>query len=83
MLTVTAKNQVTLPVGMLSQLGAGRGDKLLFRMKGRVLEVEKMRVRLEDVQGVLSLTPAGKKLSLEEAIKRAEKKEAGRIINEG
>ncbi len=83
MLTVTAKNQVTLPVEMLVRLGAVKGDKLLFRLNGKILEVERVEVGFRDLQGSLSATPVGKKLSLEEAIRSAEEKEAGRLKNEG
>ena len=83
MLTVTAKNQVTLPVEMLVSLGAVRGDKLFFRLSGKILEVEKVEVGFRDLQGSLSATPVGKKLSLEKTIRSAGKKEADRLKNEG
>ena len=81
-LTVTSKNQVTFPAEMLTQLNINKGDKLFFRVKGKSLEIEKMEGGLRSLQGSLSLTPVGKKLSLEEVIKKAEKVEAKRLANE-
>ncbi len=82
-LTVTGKNQITLPVEMLRQLDINKGDKLLLRVgMGKTLEIDKIRTGLRDVQGSLALTPIGKKFDLDEVIKRAEKKEAKRLINE-
>jgi len=81
-LTVTSKNQVTFPTELLVHLKVSKGDRLLFRVKGKSLEIEKMETGLRNLQGVLTLSAVGKKKSLEEVIRRAEEKEARRIMNE-
>lgn len=81
-LTVTSKNQVTFPVELLAHLKVNKGDKLLFKVKGKSLEIEKIETGLRNLQGSLALTRVGRKLSLEEVIKKAEKKEALRLMNE-
>lgn len=82
-LTVTTKNQVTFPIEMLAQLNINKGDRLFFRVRGKALEIEKLGEGLRDLQGILSLTPVGRKLDLEGVIKKAEKKEARRLVDEG
>ena len=81
-LTVTAKNQVTFPTEMLARLNINKGDKLFFRAEGKSLRIEKVGGGLRDLQGSLSLTSVGKKLDLEEVIKKAEKIEAKRLADE-
>lgn len=81
-LTVTSKNQVTFPSELLAHLKVNKGDKLLLRAKGKSLEIEKIETGLKSLQGSLASTRIGKKMSLEEVIKKAEKEEAQRLMNE-
>lgn len=81
-LTVTSKNQVTFPTEMLAELKVNKGDKLFFRVRGKILQIEKMGGNLRDLQGSLSLTRIGRKLDLEEVINKAKKVEAKRMANE-
>lgn len=81
-LTVTAKNQVTFPAELLKHLRINKGDKLFIKEKGKAIEIEKVETGLKSLQGSLSSTRIGKRMSLEEVIKKAGQKEAERLKNE-
>lgn len=59
------------------------GNPLLGRLKIVTAREFLVREELRKSQGGLSLTSVGKKLDLEKVIKKAEKKEAERLINGG
>lgn len=81
-LTVTSKNQVTFPADLMTRFRVAKGDKLLLKVKGKTLEIEKIETSLRSLQGSLASTRIGKKSSLEEVIKMAEKSEAKRLMDE-
>lgn len=80
-LTVTSKNQVTFPVELMSRLKVAKGDRLLLRVKGKAVQIEKVE-GLRSLQGLLASTKVGKKLTLEEVIEKAKKREVKRLVNE-
>lgn len=81
-LTVTSKNQVTFPAELMNRLKVAKGDKLLLRVRGKSLKIEKIEVGLRGLQGTLASTRIGKRSSLEDVIKKAERTEAKRLIDE-
>lgn len=82
LITVTSKNQVTLPMAMVEKLGIRRGSKLFVRMDGDSLKLEKTGDSLSELQGFLADSTIAKKNSMSKIMKIAAKKRALRIMNE-
>lgn len=78
-LTLTAKNQLTLPVEMLQYLGIDRGNKLWTRIEAKKIVIEKVEDSWDDLQGSLQDTKLTKGKSVLEIIKLAKKLEAKRL----
>lgn len=78
-LTLTAKNQLTLPEEMLNFLGIDRGNKLWTRIEEQAIVIEKVGDSWNDLQGTLKDTVLTKGKSVLEIIELAKKKEAKRL----
>jgi len=78
-LTLTAKNQLTLPEEMLNFLGIDRGNKLWTRIEKQAIVIEKVGDSWNDLQGTLKDTVLTKGKSVLEIIELAKKKEAKRL----
>lgn len=78
-ITLTAKNQLTLPVKLVSFLGLNKGSKLWTRIDEKSIILEKVEGTWDDLQGILADTPMAKKYTVEQVIEIARKKEAKRL----
>lgn len=78
-LTLTAKNQLTLPTAMLQYLGINRGNKLWTKIEDKKIVIEKIDDSWDDLQGLLADHPMSKKYTTLEIIEIAKKREAKRL----
>ncbi|EKD67984.1 MAG: hypothetical protein ACD_48C00122G0002 [uncultured bacterium] len=77
--TLTSKNQLTLPVALVSLLGLNKGSKLWTRVEKETIVLEKIEDSWDDFQGILADTPMAKKYTVEQVIEIAKKREAKRL----
>lgn len=78
-LTLTSKNQLTLPVSMVSLLGLNKGSKIWTQVKENKIVLEKIDDSWDSLQGSLTDTPLTKGKSTLEVIELAKKLEAKRL----
>lgn len=76
--TLTSKNQMTLPVTFVKELGLKKGQKLWTRIENNKIVIDKVD-SWDDLQGIAADSPVAKKYTVKQAIKIAEKKEAMRL----
>ncbi|KKU03050.1 MAG: hypothetical protein UX99_C0013G0008 [Candidatus Amesbacteria bacterium GW2011_GWB1_47_26] len=79
LLTLTSKNQLTLPVSIVSLLGLNKGSKLWTKVKDNTIFLEKAEDDWDSLQGLLANHPISKKYSTLQIIEIARKKEAQRL----
>lgn len=78
-LTLTSKNQLTLPVSIVSLLGLTKGSKLWTSVKDNTVILEKAEDGWDSLQGILVNHPLSKKYSTLQVIEMAKKKEVKRL----
>ncbi|MEK7472523.1 MAG: hypothetical protein AAB625_00640 [Patescibacteria group bacterium] len=78
-LTLSSKNQLTLPVSMVSFLGLDKGAKLWTKIVNNMIVIEKVNDSWDDLHGFLADNPISKKYSTLEVIELAKKREAKRL----
>lgn len=79
LLTLTSKNQLTLPVSIISLLGLTKGSKLWTTVKNNTVVLEKAEDTWDDLQGLLADHPMSKKYTTLQVIEIAKKKEGKRL----
>lgn len=77
-LTLSSKNQLTLPVSFTSFLGLQKGAKIWSKIVGNSVVLEKTD-SWDDLQGLLADHPMNKKYSTLQIIEIAKKREAARL----
>lgn len=80
LLTLTSKNQLTLPVSIVSLLGLSKGSKMWTKVKDNTIVLEKVEDSWKDLHGFLADNPIAKKYSYDRVYKMAQKKEAKRLM---
>lgn len=78
-LTLSSKNQLTLPVSLVSFLGLNKGTKLWTRLVNKSIVIEKVEDTWDKYQGLLADHPLSKKYTTLEIIDLAKKREAKRL----
>lgn len=78
-LTLTSKNQLTLPVSIVSLLGLSKGSKIWTSVKDNTVVLEKVEDSWDNLQGILANHPMSKKYSTLQVIEMAKKKEVKRL----
>ncbi|MBU2051655.1 MAG: hypothetical protein U1C50_01880 [Patescibacteria group bacterium] len=78
-LTLSSKNQLTLPVSLVSFLGLGKGAKLWTKLINKTIVIEKVEDSWDQFQGLLANHPMSKKYTTLEIIAIAKKREAKRL----
>jgi len=63
-LTLSSKNQLTLPVGVVSSLGLVKGSKIWIKVKTNTIVLEKVNDSWDDLHGFLADHPMSKKYSM-------------------
>jgi AbrB family looped-hinge helix DNA binding protein len=53
---MTSKGQITLPARIRKKINAGKGDYILFRVKGKTVELEKVDLSWEERFNALAET---------------------------
>lgn len=79
LLTLTSKNQLTLPVSIVSLLGLSKGNKMWTKVKENTIILEKARDDWDSLQGMLANHPMSKKYTTLQVIEIARKKEGNRL----
>lgn len=79
-LTLSSKNQLTLPVSLVNFLGLSKGTKLWTKLVGNTITIEKVNRPWSDFQGILANNPISKKYTVEQVIEMAKRKEAKRLM---
>lgn len=78
-LTLSSKNQLTLPVSIVSFLGLDKGTKLWTKIIGKTVVIEKINDTWDDLHGFLADNPIAKKYTSDQVYKMAQKSEAKRL----
>ena len=78
-LTLTSKNQLTLPVSIVSLLGLSKGSKLWTKVEKKAILLEKVEDSWDALQGTLANHPISKKYTTLQVIEMAKKKEGMRL----
>jgi len=78
-LTLSSKNQLTLPVSVVSFLGLDKGVKLWTKIINNTIVIEKVDNSWDKFQGLLANHPMSKKYTTLEIIEIAKKREAKRL----
>ena len=78
--TVTSKNQITIPVKIVQKLGLSAGIRLLVRLENASLRMEKIPVGFKDLQGIVQKSAKLKHLTVEQARMKATQIEARRLM---
>lgn len=78
-LTLSSKNQLTLPVSVVKVLGLKKGVKFWSRVVGKALVIEKIEDSWDSLQGSIKDTPLTKGKSVLEVIEIARKIEGKRL----
>lgn len=78
-LTLSSKNQLTLPVSLVELLGLSRGTKLWTRLVGTTITIEKITSSWDSLQGTIQDNSYTKNRTVDEVIEFAKKKEALRL----
>ena len=77
--SVTSKNQLTLPVGMVRLMGIKKGSKLWARIENKSIILERVEDTWDSLQGSLKDTALTKGKSVLEIIELARKIEGKRL----
>lgn len=77
-ITLTSKNQITIPAAIASMLGLEKGSKLWTKVEDNTIVLEKADT-WDDLQGMLAHHPLNKKYTTLEIIELARKKEGKRL----
>ena len=78
-LTLSSKNQLTLPVALVKLLQLSKGAKLRTTVVKKSIVIEKVDDSWDSLQGMLAQHPLSKKYTTQEVIELAKKKAAKRI----
>jgi len=78
LLTISSKNQITLPVQMVRKLDLKKGSKLWTKIENNSIILEK-EDSWDDLQGILANHPMSKKYTTLQIIELAKKREAKRL----
>ena len=81
-ITLTSKNQLTLPTKLVLLLGLNKGSRFWTRVEKRSIILEAVEDSWDGLHGVLADTPAAKKHTVQEVIEIAKKKEIARVMND-
>lgn len=79
LLTLTSKNQLTLPVSIVSLLGLTKGSKLWTTVSDNTVTLEKVESGWDGLQGMLAGHPMSKKYTTLQVIEIARKREGKRL----
>lgn len=77
-ITISSKNQITLPVAIVNLLKLGKGAKLWTKVEDNKIVLEKMG-SWDDVQGIFADHPLTKKYTTLQIIEIARKREGKRL----
>ena len=78
--TITSKNQVTLPAKLTRLLGLSTGIRLFVKLEDNSLKLEKVPSGFIDLQGIVQKTAKSKHLTVEQAKIKAMRVEATRLM---
>lgn len=78
LLTLSSKNQLTLPASLARDLNLKKGTKFWIKTEGKTIKLEK-EDSWDDLQGVLADHPMSKKYTTLQIIEIAKKREAKRL----
>lgn len=79
-LTLSSKNQLTLPVSLVNFLGLTKGTKLWTKLVGNTITIEKVNTSWDSLQGTIKGTAFTRSHTVEEVIEYAKKKEGIRLM---
>lgn len=79
-LTLSSKNQLTLPVTLVNFLGLTKGTKLWTKLIGNTITIEKVDTSWDSLQGTIAGNTFTRSHTVEEVIEYAKKKEALRLM---
>lgn len=80
LVTLSSKNQFTLPVNFVRHLGLKKGSKLWTRLENKSIVIEPVEDTWDDLKGFLADNPIAKKYTYDQVYKMAQKKEAKRLM---
>lgn len=81
-LTLSSKNQLTLPASIVSFLGLDKGSKLWTKIIGKTIVIERVEDTWKDLHGFLADNPIAKKYTYDQVYKMAQETEAKRLMKQ-
>jgi len=78
LVTLTSKNQLTLPAALAKTLKLIRGSRLTITLEQTGLRIQPISHTLRDLQGIVQHKAHQKNLTVDQAMKRAEERDARR-----
>jgi bifunctional DNA-binding transcriptional regulator/antitoxin component of YhaV-PrlF toxin-antitoxin module len=81
LITITSKNQVTLPIKFTRQLGLKPGMRLMVHLSDTGFHMEKVPRGLKDMQGIVQAKAKYPRLTVLQATKRARLNVAKRLLH--
>jgi AbrB family looped-hinge helix DNA binding protein len=79
--TVTSKNQITIPSDLAFKYQIKKGEKLVVRDAGNAIYLAKQKSVLDQLSGSLVLSPQSNNISPEKAIELAREKRAQELAD--
>jgi bifunctional DNA-binding transcriptional regulator/antitoxin component of YhaV-PrlF toxin-antitoxin module len=79
-ISVSSKNQVTIPSDIVKYLGIEKGAKLLTKIKNNTIVMEKVGDTWDDLQGIFMNNPKARRFNTEKLLKIARKKVSARLM---
>ena len=79
LLTLSSKNQITLPANLARELNLKKGTKFWVKTEGKTIKLEKQEDTWDDLQGSLKDTSKTKGKTVLQIIELAKKEEAKRL----
>jgi hypothetical protein len=79
-LTLSSKNQLTLPVTLVDLLGLTKGAKMWTKLVGNTITIEKIETSWDSLQGTLKGNSFTENHPIEEVVELAKEKEAIRLM---
>ena len=74
MITITSKNQITIPKYIVDELNAEMGDKLIVSLKDNLITLRPIKSVMDDLYGSLSIPKHLKGKDIDEVINESKLK---------
>jgi len=77
--TITSKRQLTIPIALFEAAKLKEGEKVLIKLDGEKIEIEKMETLVKRTAGLIRVPKRLLSINIDEAIEIAKKKRFSKI----